>query len=315
MKDSYGRQIDYLRLSLTDRCTLRCAYCRFDEGICPKTKELSSDELIMLTEACVDLGVKRVRLTGGEPTLRKDIVEIVRGIAGLPGLEDLSMTTNGQMFSKMAQDLKDAGLMRLNISMDSLKPEVFEKLTGGSLQKVLDSIQIATELGFSPIKINCVLMRGINDNEVDDFIALAGKYKIDVRFIEYMPIGCGNASHNLRINNQELIKERPWLEALPPRMHGQPSSDYTFPGALGRVGFISPISHRFCGDCNRIRIMSDGNLRTCLGKDSEISMQEAILEGKDAVKETIRKAIWDKPARHKFDEDCLESRNMSRIGG
>jgi cyclic pyranopterin phosphate synthase len=269
----------------------------------------------MLAEACVELGVKRIRLTGGEPTLRKDIVEIVRGIANLPGLVDLSMTTNGQMFAKMAKDLKDAGLMRLNISMDSLKPDVFEQLTGGDLQKVLDSIQVATELGYSPVKLNCVLMKGINDGEVDDFIALTTKYKIDVRFIEYMPIGCGNASQGMRINNQELIKNRPWLEALPPRMHGQPSSDYTFEGALGRVGFISPISHRFCGDCNRIRIMSDGNLRTCLGKDSEISMQEAISEGKEVVKETIRKAIWDKPARHRFDEDCLDRRNMSRIGG
>lgn len=241
MKDSFGRQIDYLRLSLTERCTLRCTYCRVDEGLCPKSAELSAEDLILLAQVCVELGIERIRLTGGEPLLRKDLIQIVRGIASLPGLKDLSMTTNAQMLAEMAGELKDVGLNRLNISMDTFKPELFYELTGGSLQKVLDGIQAAIAAGFDPIKINVVLMRGVNENEIDDFIALTAKDKIDVRFIEYMPIGCGNGSHELRLNNQELIAARPWLKALPPRLHGQPSSDYTFDGALGRVGFISPI--------------------------------------------------------------------------
>ena len=315
MKDSFGRQIDYLRLSLTERCTLRCTYCRVDEGLCPKNAELSADDLILLAEVCVELGIERIRLTGGEPLLRKDLIQIVRGVASLPGLKDLSMTTNAQMLAEMAADLKVVGLNRLNISMDTFKPELFHELTGGSLQKVLDGIQAAIAAGFDPIKINVVLMRGVNENEIDDFIALTAKDKIDVRFIEYMPIGCGNGSHELRLNNQELIAARPWLKALPPRLHGQPSSDYTFDGALGRVGFISPISHAFCSDCNRIRIMSDGALRTCLGRDDEISLSDALAEGKDSLKQIISQAILDKPRCHLFNQEVLEQRNMSRIGG
>jgi cyclic pyranopterin phosphate synthase len=315
LKDNFGRQIDYLRLSLTERCTLRCAYCRVDEGYCPKAKELSAEEFILLAQAAVELGITRIRLTGGEPLLRKDILHIVSGIASLPGLQDLSMTTNAQMLAEIAPDLRAAGLTRLNISMDTLKPDLFKEITGGSLQKVLDGIQAAIEAGFNPIKINVVLMRGVNDGEVDDFIALTTKHKIDVRFIEYMPIGNGTDSDKLRMNNQELIAARPWLVPVTPRMHGQPSSDYTYTGALGRVGFISPISHRFCADCNRIRIMSDGCLRTCLGRDAEISLREALENGKEALKEAMREAIKDKPLQHCFDQVLLEYRNMSRIGG
>ena len=316
MKDTFGRTIDYLRLSLTERCTLRCTYCRAEEGLCPKSLELNAEEMILLADACVELGIQRIRLTGGEPLLRKDLIQIVRGIAALPGLKDLSMTTNAQMLSEMAADLKSAGLMRLNISMDSLNEELFKRLTGGgSLQKVLDGIKAAEAAGFDPIKINIVLMQGVNGHEVDDFISLTSRHKLDVRFIEYMPIGGGNGSHKLRVNNQELIAERPWLKPLAPRFHSQPSSDYTFDGALGRVGFISPISHRFCGDCNRIRIMSDGNLRTCLGRDAEVSLCEALAEGKETLKKTISQAILEKPYRHRFDEETLEKRNMSRIGG
>jgi len=315
--DSFGRKIDYLRLSLTERCTLRCVYCRAAEGICPKMNELSSQEILQIAEVCVELGMKRIRLTGGEPLLRKDIREIVAGISKLPGIEDLSLTTNAQMLPELASDLKKAGLMRLNISIDSLKPDVFENVTGGSLQKVLDGIQAAFEVGFDPIKLNVVLMRGVNDNEVDDFIALTSRQKLDVRFIEYMPIGNGNdkPSHDLRVDNQELIAQRPWLQPLPPRFRGQPSTDYSYEGALGRVGFISPISHAFCSGCNRIRVMSDGTLRPCLGREDEYPLKEALLQGKQALKAEIIQAVNHKPAHHFFDEETLKKRNMSRIGG
>jgi len=315
LKDAFGRQIDYLRLSLTERCTLHCTYCRVDEGVCPKIQELSADELILLAEAAVELGITRIRLTGGEPLLRKDLLQIVRGISSLSGLRDLSMTTNAQMLAEIAADLKEAGLDRLNISMDTLNADLFKELTGGSLQKVLDGIQAAIAAGFDPIKINVVLMRGVNDHELDDFIRLTSKYKVDVRFIEYMPIGNSNGSERLRLNNQELITARPWLIPVPPRFNGQPSSDYTYEGALGRVGFISPISHRFCSDCNRIRIMSDGSLRTCLGRDAEIPLREALAEGKDGLKQAISQAILQKPEHHRFDQEVLNGRNMSRIGG
>lgn len=315
MKDAFGRQIDYLRLSLTERCTLHCTYCRVDEGVCPKIQELSADELILLAEAAVELGITRIRLTGGEPLLRRDLLQIVRGISNLSGLRDLSMTTNAQMLAEIAADLKEAGLDRLNISMDTLNADLFKELTGGSLQKVLDGIQAAIAAGFDPIKINVVLMRGVNDHELDDFIRLTSKYKVDVRFIEYMPIGNSNGSERLRLNNQELITARPWLIPVPPRFNGQPSSDYTYEGALGRVGFISPISHRFCSDCNRIRIMSDGSLRTCLGRDAEIPLREALAEGKDGLKQAISQAILQKPEHHRFDQEVLNGRNMSRIGG
>jgi cyclic pyranopterin phosphate synthase len=270
-----------------------------DEGYCPKAQELSAEEFLLIAKAAVDLGVKRIRLTGGEPLLRKDLLQIVGGIAVLPGLEDLSMTTNAQMLAKIAPDLKAAGLRRLNISIDSLNQDLFKKLTGGSLQKVLDGIDAAIAAGFEPIKI----------------IALTAKHKIDVRFIEYMPIGNHTSSSQLRLNNLELIAARPWLKPLPPRLHGQPSSDYTYDGALGRVGFISPISHRFCADCNRIRIMSDGCLRTCLGRDAEVSLRGALDEGKDALKQIMRQAILEKPKQHCFDQEALELRNMSGIGG
>jgi len=222
LKDAFGRQIDYLRLSLTERCTLHYVYCRVDEGVCPKIQELSADELILLAEAAVELGITRIRLTGGEPLLRKDLLQIVRGISSLSGLRDLSMTTNAQMLAEIAADLKEAGLDRLNISMDTLNADLFKELTGGSLQKVLDGIQAAISAGFDPIKINVVLMRGVNDHELDDFIRLTSKYKVDVRFIEYMPIGNGNGSERLRLNNQELITARPWLIPVPPRFNGQP---------------------------------------------------------------------------------------------
>jgi cyclic pyranopterin phosphate synthase len=286
-----------------------------DEGVCPKIQELSADELILLAEAAVELGITRIRLTGGEPLLRRDLLQIVRGISSLSGLRDLSMTTNAQMLAEIAADLKEAGLDRLNISMDTLNADLFKELTGGSLQKVLDGIQAAIAAGFDPIKINVVLMRGVNDHELDDFIRLTSKYKVDVRFIEYMPIGNGNGSERLRLNNQELITARPWLIPVPPRFNGQPSSDYTYEGALGRVGFISPISHRFCSDCNRIRIMSDGSLRTCLGRDAEIPLREALGEGKDGLKQAISQAILQKPEHHRFDQEALDGRNMSRIGG
>ncbi len=315
MHDRFGRKIEYLRLSVTERCTLRCAYCRADEGYCPKAAELTADEFTRIVRACAQLGIKKVRLTGGEPLLRKDILNIVYDIAHTPGVTELSMTTNAQQLAGKALALKEAGLQRINISMDSLNPERFKEMTGGDLSLVLSGIDEAISGGLLPVKVNVVLVRGKNDGEVDDFIALTRENPIDVRFIELMPLGELGEDESLRISNDELITARPWLVPVAPRYTSQPSRDFQVDGYLGRVGFISPISHNFCGLCNRLRLMSDGNLRMCLGVDSEISLLPALQQDDDTLLEVIRTAIFNKPARHQFDADFISDKNMSRIGG
>ena len=314
MKDQYKRDINYLRLSVTERCTLRCVYCRPEVIPCPKAQELSASQLVDITKACAELGIIKVRITGGEPLLRRDLVEIISGIREIPSIVDISLTTNAQMLADQAQSLKDAGLDRLNISIDSLKPERFAELTGGSLQKVLEGIDEASKVGFTLLKLNCVLMKGVNDDEIDDFIELARERPLDVRFIEYMPIG-ENLAGKEGINNQEILASRPQLLPVNARYFGQPSQDYRIEGYMGRVGFISPISHRFCADCNRIRVMSDGTLRACLGEESEVSLKPVLDKGHDAIKALIEETIYNKPCGHHFNGARLTERNMSRIGG
>lgn len=315
MFDNCGREISYLRLSVTERCTLRCMYCRADEGCCPKQVELNARDLVRIADACVDLGITRVRLTGGEPLLRRDIVQIVSGIRANPKIRELSLTTNAQMLAEVAAGLKQAGLDRVNISLDSLKPDVFHQMTGGDLEKVKAGITASIEAGLNPIKINVVLVRGWNDLEVDDFIDLTKDHALDVRFIEYMPIGEGSRSEFLRVDNSKILEEHPTLQPVPPRNPGQPSRDFQIPGYKGRVGFISPISHQFCADCNRIRVISDGTLRTCLGQESEISLVQALADGDEALKETIKTAVLNKPAGHNFRSSHLNARGMRKIGG
>jgi len=316
MNDRFGRTISYLRLSLTERCTLKCVYCRADEGDCPKKSELTKDEFLRIVRVMVSLGVTKVRLTGGEPMLRRDLLDIISGIRAEKGVEEITMTTNGQHLPGMSLALKAAGLDRLNISADSLRPERYAALTGGgSLEKVLTGIQEALDAGFSPVKLNAVLLRGTNDDEVDDFIALTKDRPIYVRFIEYMPLGAADHA-NLRVTGDELLRARPALAPAPPMYEGQPARDHQMPGYLGRVGLINPVSHRFCDSCNRVRVMSDGMLRPCLGQNMEVSLKEALESGDDAaLLETIRNAIWQKPKAHAFDEPFVSDKTMSRIGG
>jgi cyclic pyranopterin phosphate synthase len=313
--DQFGRKITYLRLSLTERCTLRCVYCRADEGLCPKEDELSAEELIRIARVCTDLGIKRVRLTGGEPLLRKDILQIVEGIHAIPGITDLSLTTNAMMLAGLAKGLKKTGLERVNISLDSLKPEVFRQLTGGELSTVLAGIDAAIEAGLTPVKINVVLIRGVNDDEVDDFIALTKNRDLDVRFIEYMPIGGNTSSPRIPVDNRDIIRARPYLLPQPARQEGQPSADYSVPEHQGRVGFISAISHQFCDTCNRIRITGDGKLRLCLGHEDEVDLVPALKTNDQALADVIRQAIYRKPRGHNFSEKPVQDRNMRRIGG
>ncbi len=315
MLDQYKRKITYLRLSVTERCQLRCTYCRAAEGCCPKAAELSAQDFTRITRACAQLGINKVRLTGGEPLLRKDILQIVENVAAIEDIKDVSMTTNAQMLPGQSALLKRAGLSRLNISLDSLHTETFRAMTGGELSLVLLGINEAIAAELLPVKVNCVVVKGQNDHEIDDFIALTKERPIDVRFIELMPIGDMGRNGERGVSNDELLLARPYLEPVPARYAGQPSTDYRVPGYMGRVGFISPLSHKFCADCNRIRLMSDGMLRPCLGVDSEVSLLEA-LKGDDMVLlEAIREVIFNKPIGHQFESCSFSNRNMSRIGG
>ncbi len=316
MNDQFGRKIEYLRLSLTERCTLKCTYCRASEGICPKKNELSADEFLRIVRATATLGIRKVRLTGGEPMLRRDLMDIVSGIRAIDGIEEIAMTTNAQHLPGQSAALKQAGLDRLNISLDSLKPERYKAITGGgSLKRVLTGIDEALSAGFVPVKLNAVLLRGVNDDEADDFIALTKDRPIHVRFIEWMPLG-ENDQTDLRVTGDDLLSTRPYLVPVPPLYRGQPSRDYYIPGHVGRVGFINPVSHRFCAECNRIRVTSDGTLRPCLGDNLEFPLKDALGSGDEAQLEgAIRNAIWNKPESHSFCRSFHTERTMSRIGG
>ena len=316
MNDRFGRTISYLRLSLTERCTLKCAYCRAGEGICPKKGELTREEFLRIVRAFATVGVKKVRLTGGEPMLRRDLLSIIAGIRAIPEIEEITMTTNGQHLPNQSRALREAGLNRLNISVDSLRAERYEAITGGgSLEKVLTGIDEALAAGFSPVKLNVVLLRGTNDDEVADFIALTKDRPIHVRFIEYMPLGDEDCA-SLRISGDELLARYPALIPLPSLYRSQPARDYQLPGYVGRVGLINPMSHKFCDACNRVRVMSDGMLRPCLGQNTEVSLKEALASGDDvALLDVIQRAVWQKPETHAFDDAFCAEKHMSRIGG
>lgn len=316
MNDRFGRTITYLRLSLTERCTLKCAYCRAAEGECPKKAELTREEFLRVTRAFAAVGVKKVRLTGGEPMLRRDLLEIISGIRAILGIEEITMTTNGQHLPGMSRALKEAGLGRLNVSLDSLKSERYAAITGGgSLERVLTGIEESYAAGFTPIKLNVVLLRGQNDDETADFIALTKERDVHVRFIEYMPLGETDRA-DLRVTGAELLKKHPQLTPVEPLYRGQPARDYQIPGALGRVGLIDPVTHRFCADCNRVRVMSDGMIRPCLGSNEEFSLKEALdHESDDLLRAVIARAIAQKPQTHCFDDGFAPDKTMSRIGG
>ena len=315
MRDGFGRNIDYLRLSVTERCTLHCAYCRAAAGNYPNKSELSADEFTRIVKVFAKLGIRKVRLTGGEPLMRKDILEIIENISAIDGIKELSMTTNAQQIGGRVVKLKQAGLDRVNISMDSLKPERFKEMCGGDLSLVLNGIEESMAAGLTPVKINVVLIHGVNDDEADDFIELTRTKPLDVRFIELMPMGILGQDKSLRVNNTDLINARPHLKPLTPRYPSQPSRDYQVDGYLGRVGFISPHSQKFCHLCNRVRLMSDGKLRMCLGDNSEISILEALQSGEDELEKVISEAILNKPMQHHFEKDFITNKDMSRIGG
>ncbi len=325
MHDQYGRNINYLRLSVTPRCNLNCIYCR--PGHCPEGQDptvnnriLSPDEIEQIVGSLVELGITKVRLTGGEPLIRQDLEEIIRRIRRFPQVTDLSLTTNGQDLAARAKALKAAGLMRINISLDSLRETTFQEITGnGSLQRVLSGIDACLAVGLHPVKLNTVLMRGINDDELDSLIALTKDRPLALRLIELMPMNQTAAESNRLITGTEILARYPLLERIADSYAGQPAEDYRLPGHLGTVGLIRPISHRFCHTCNRVRITADGKIKGCLGKDDEIELNWVSESGEPVSRgdlaQQLAQAIRTKPLGHHFELKQPPLRSMDRTGG
>lgn len=325
MADGFGRDIGYLRISVVDRCNLRCTYCRpngDDFHSIEREKLLSYEEIVRVTRAAVQLGVSKIRLTGGEPLVRKGIVDLVSQIAALPGVRDLAMSTNGILLAKYAQSLRDAGLQRVNISLDSLNPETFESLTGGRLSEVLAGICAAQDAGLNPIRINAVLMRGINDHEVSELIAWSIREHVELRLIELMPMCEGLDWRQHYYSFSELLQQ-PNIQALLNEdladREGSSAARYLpLRTGEGYVGLIEPMSNHFCTSCNRLRLMSDGKLRPCLSADNEIDLRTALRAGCDdhELLGLIRLATAKKQelSTYNFD-DYGRQRSMIAIGG
>lgn len=318
MKDQFKREINYLRLSLTDRCNLRCQYCMPDDGVLKKSHEeiLRHEEIIQIVQAASQLGIKKIRLTGGEPLVRKGLVDLVKQMHQVEGINEITMTTNGQTLDQSLKALKAAGLSRINLSLDTLDPDRYKWITrGGNLQPVLDVIPKIIELGMTPLKINIVLIKGFNDDEIEKFVELTRTHPIDVRFIELMPIGeSSHFTYGRFMSNKEVL-ERVSLIKID-HTTGSPATYYQLDGGIGKIGLINPISCNFCDECNRIRITSDGKIKPCLHSNNEVDLLKA-LRNKQPILEIIKQAINEKPEKHLINEKDFVpiDRNMNRIGG
>jgi cyclic pyranopterin phosphate synthase len=328
LRDSYNRPIRDLRVSLTDRCNFRCFYClpHGEPPIAPKEQMLSYEEMEYVCEIFVSLGIEKIRLTGGEPMLRKDIETIVSKLTKLkPALRDLALTTNGYFLPERAQSLKDAGLDRVTISLDSLKRDIFKRMTGVDvLDKVLAGIAAAKKAGLEPIKINAVIVRGHNEDEVADFAAFAREHDVKMRFIEFMPLDSGHEwSRGDVVSGKEIrerISERFPLVGVDVARGSDTSSRYRFAdGAPGEIGIIAPVTEPFCGACSRIRLTADGQIRTCLFSTVEHSLRDVVRSGasRDEIIDYIEAVVLKKEPRHFINDPgfVTPSRTMSFIGG
>ena len=321
--DPFGRRIEYVRLSLTDKCNLRCFYCMpkgFKDFEQPENW-LTFDEIERVIKAFTELGVGRVRLTGGEPLVRKNVAELANRLTALPGLDDLSLSTNATLLEQQAHALKQSGISRINVSLDSLKAERFNQITGGDLQPVLDGLMAAKQAGFSPIKINMVAMKGINDDEFEDMVEFCLRHDFTLRFIETMPMGATGedaTDHyiDLQTVKQKLSKN---FELIPGVMPGGGPARYVqIKNTDLRIGFITPISQHFCESCNRVRLSTDGTLYLCLGQDDKLELRSLLRAGisDDELKNVLIQAIALKPEKHEFKEKPEQVvRLMSMTGG
>lgn len=321
--DRFGRKIEYLRLSVTDRCDFRCFYCipkGFKDFTDPETR-LSLEEYLRLVRIFSELGVSKVRLTGGEPLVRKDIGEMVQGIAAMPAIEDLSMSTNASHLAQHARTLKEAGVGRINVSLDSMKPEVFREITQGDLDQVIRGLMAAKEVDLRPIKINMVVMRDLNLGEVGDMVDFCMEHRFTLRFIETMPVGAaGQVARDRYVplsEVKELLSQR--FELEPARMTGAGPAKYLkVVGGRLKIGFITPMSQHFCEDCNRVRLSSEGTLYLCLGQHDKLELRPLLRQGlsDDELKQQILDAIQRKPEKHEFNSRPEQVvRVMSMTGG
>ena len=322
--DTFGRQVRYLRLSVTDRCNLRCTYCMAEDmTFLPKKKVLSLEEMILVSKAFVELGVEKVRLTGGEPLVRNGLVELAQELNRLPGLKELVMTTNGVLLDKFAQPLKDAGVSRLNISIDSLRADRFKSMTRfGKLDDVLRGIEAAQEAGFEKIKLNSVILKGSNDDEVLPLVGFAIEKGLDISFIEEMPLGeIGSHQRDETAFTSEsikaqIIKEFQLKKADHVDLASGPSRYFKLGKSNSKVGFISPISDNFCSSCNRVRLTAEGLLLLCLGNEHSLDLRDIVRNDPSSLKERILASMQRKPERHYFDpKDITIRRHMSVTGG
>jgi len=330
-QDKYGRSVEYLRVSVTDRCNLRCVYCMPPEGVPWKQRDaiLSLEQVAKIVEAAAGLGFRKVRLTGGEPLVRKGVVDLLAGIAAIPGIEEVSMTTNAVLLSHFADDLAAAGLARVNISLDTLNPDRFRRITRlGDIDLVWRGIEAAERAGLTPLKINMVVVRGLNDDELADFARLTYNYAWHIRFIEVMPVGNGldwgpdmPAAGQRFVSVAEMQQQLAHLGRLAPvdgpRGNG-PARYFRLPGAQGTIGFISPLSQHFCATCNRLRLTADGRLRPCLFSDRGVHAKPLLDAGADVagLQALIRQVVDIKPYERPLPVTApVADVAMSMIGG
>jgi GTP 3',8-cyclase len=324
--DKFNRVVDYLRISVTDRCDFRCVYCMDDEmQFVPRAQLLTLEEISKIAKAFTELGVKKIRITGGEPLIRRNIIKLFEDLGQLPGLEELVTTTNGSQLTKLAQPLKDAGVKRLNISLDSLNAEKFKCITRvGNLNNVLTGIDRALATGFKKIKINAVILKNRNHDEVIDLVRYASDRDMDISFIEEMPLGVVGdhdraeayySSDEIRNDLEKIYELIPTTETT-----NGPSKYYKVTGTNSRVGFISPHSHNFCEDCNRVRLTCEGRLLLCLGQEHSVDLRKTLRaypENSEKLKQAIRDSMSIKPKGHEFDltEKPVIFRHMNVTGG
>ena len=312
MKDKLGRDIDYLRVSLTDRCNLSCIYCK---GNTKHKKELSADDIEKIVKCFALCGIKKVRLTGGEPLLRNDIAEITKKLKSIDGIEKIVLTTNGVLLKKYAASLKEAGLSAVNISLDTTNEKEYFELTGADkLKDVFEGIKEAQKVGLFPVRINSVLINGKNDASAKELIDIAKNFDIDVRFIELMPFSDEGHDEKKVVKGEDILKRFPYLVPVESDSEKSVARYFTAENFKGRVGLITPVSHKFCSKCNRIRVLSDGKVRPCLGDDKEIDLMPFI-DNEEKLLEAIKNAIFNKPANHSFNCDYGKFHSMNRIGG
>ncbi|MHA7964594.1 GTP 3',8-cyclase MoaA [Paenibacillus sp. CAU 1782] len=328
--DRFGRRHDYLRISVTDRCNLRCLYCMPEEGVqfADSDTLLSYDDIVKVVEEGARLGISKLRITGGEPLVRPDLPQLIARLSRIPGIQDIALTTNGIFLAKYAEALRIAGLKRVNISLDTLDPARFRFIAWrGDLAKVMEGIEAAAAAGFSPIKLNCVLLKGVNEDEIPKFLKLAHEKPLHVRFIEYMPIGHADENwrnHYLPLSTVLEIAEREgYVIARKEKVTGNgPSDDWELEGGTGSFGLIHPISDHFCKNCNRLRLTADGMIKPCLYWVDELNVKEA-MNKPGGLRELYYRAMDIKPENHemaaKLAEEALShtptERRMSQIGG